>query len=95
MSETPTDTRTPRRTRGPRRPPQNGAAIRSLREMAGWSQNQFAKAAQINQSNLSRIEDEKQYATPPTLKRIALTLRVPVSAIMRELEDSGASENVA
>jgi transcriptional regulator with XRE-family HTH domain len=90
MSETQEDTASLGRTR--RRPLQNGAAIRSLREKDGYSQTAFAAAVGMTQANLSRIETEEQAARVVTLNRIARALRVPVAAIMR---DGAAVEDVA
>ena len=85
MSETATDTRVHRRTR-PSPPPQNGTAIRVIRGLQGFSQNQFAKDLGMDQANLSRIEAETQHAQLPTLIRIARGLSVPVGAIVRDSE---------
>ncbi len=65
---------------------QNGAAIRALREKDGWSQAGLARAAGVDQSDISRFETESANASVATLNRIARALRVPVAAVMRELE---------
>jgi transcriptional regulator with XRE-family HTH domain len=91
MSETQEDTKSPGRTR---RITQNGPAIRSLREKDGYSQSAFATAVGMTQANLSRIEDEKSCARVQTLNKIARVLRVPVAAVMREL-DEGIREPAA
>lgn len=86
MSETQQDTAAPRRIRirGPQRAPQNGAAIRSLREKDGYTQRAFAEAVGMKAANLCLIEGENRFARVSTLNRIARQLRVPVAAIMRE-----------
>jgi len=95
MSETQQDTIAPRKTRqrGPQNPPQNGPAIVSLREKDGYTQRAFADALGMKPANLCLIETEKRYARVSTLNKIARQLRVPVSAIMRELD--GADGNAA
>lgn len=87
MSETPQDTKCLERTRRN----QNGAAIRSLREKDGYSQNGLAEAAGLTQANLSLIESERRNARVATLNKIARALRVPVAAIMREIDDVNGS----
>jgi transcriptional regulator with XRE-family HTH domain len=66
---------------------QNGAAIRALREMGGWSQEGLAGEAGIDRSYLSLIESESRNAPVRIISRIARELRVPVAAIMRELDE--------
>lgn len=87
MEETPQDTGGQRAARDGSRPRQNGPAIRAIREKDGWTQTGLAKAAGIRQATLSGIENETSSATVVTLNRIARKLRVPVGAIMRDLED--------
>lgn len=84
MSETQEDTKSPKRTRPPR---QNGPAIRSLREKDGYSQNDFAKVIGMTPANLCMIETEASSARVITLNKIARQLRVPVAAVMRELDE--------
>jgi HTH-type transcriptional regulator, competence development regulator len=88
MSETEPDTAGLDIPRAGGRKPQNGKAIRSLREKDGWQQTVFAERVGLTQSALSNIEREKKAARISTLNRIARALHVPVGAIMRdELED--------
>lgn len=89
MSETPTVTKSPAE---PVRRPQNGAAIRSLREKDGLHQSAFAAEVGLTQSALSNIERERKSARIATLNRIARALRVPTAAIMR---DAVAEESAA
>jgi transcriptional regulator with XRE-family HTH domain len=91
MSETATDRDVHGRTRPDRLPPQNGGAIRALREKDGETQNQFAKRIKMNQSNLSRIESEAIHARLSTLNKIARGLCVPVGAIMRDTAEEDAA----
>jgi transcriptional regulator with XRE-family HTH domain len=92
MDGTPRDTRAPKRRR---RIKQNGAAIKSMRELAGYSQDGLAHAAGMTQAALSLIESERSAARPATLIKIARELRVPVVAIMRELEDAESARGSA
>lgn len=48
-----------------------GAAVRSLREERGWSQNQLAHAAGMTQSAVARFEAGGTVPTLPVLKRLA------------------------
>jgi len=70
---------------------QNGPAIRALREKDGWSQTALAEAAGMTQANYWRIEAEAANARVESLNRIARALRVPVAAIMRELDEANGS----
>jgi transcriptional regulator with XRE-family HTH domain len=89
MSETQQDTIAPRRTRqrGAQRAPQNGAAIRSLREKDGYTQAAFARELGMKASSLCMVESESRHAQVSTINRIARQLRVPAAAIMRDYED--------
>jgi transcriptional regulator with XRE-family HTH domain len=86
--------RTSQDTAGPpvTRTRQNGAAIRALREKDGWTQDGLASASGINQAYLSLIESETRDAPVTTINRIARALRVPVAAIMRELDEPSRAE---
>jgi transcriptional regulator with XRE-family HTH domain len=95
MNETPKDTTSRRVTRSGGVPRQNGHAIRALREKDGQSQTALARAARIDQSTLSAIENEISSAPATTLNRIARGLCVPVAAITRgwDTEDEGVAED--
>lgn len=92
MDGTPRDTKA-RKRRG--RLKQNGPAIRSIRELAGYSQDGLARATGVTQAALSLIESERSYARVSTLAKIARELRVPLAAITRELEDAESSQGSA
>ena len=51
-----------------------GAAVRTLREEKGWSQNQLAKVASMTQSAVARFEAGGTVPTLPVLQRIAKAL---------------------
>jgi transcriptional regulator with XRE-family HTH domain len=87
MTGTLRDTRSGQRDCPPSPRRQNGAAIRALREKDGWSQTALAAAAGMTQANYWRIETEAANARVESLNRIARALRVPVAAIMRELDE--------
>ena len=87
MQRTLRDTKSPEQAPRPKRNRQNSAALRALREKDGLSQTDLAKKVGMTQANYWRIEAEAANAKVETLNKIARVLRVPVAAIMRELED--------
>jgi transcriptional regulator with XRE-family HTH domain len=66
------------------RVPQNGAAIRALRQKDGWRQLDLAQRVGVTQSALSQIESETKPASELLLNKIARALRVPLAAITRD-----------
>lgn len=76
MTETPGDTESLLR--------QNGAAIRALREMDGWTQQALAERTGFRQATISAAESEVSNATLITISKMARALRVPADAIMRD-----------
>ena len=87
MQRTLRDTESPGKSPRPQAKRQNGAALRALREKDGWSQTDLARACGMTQANYWRIEAEAANARVESLNKIARALRVPVAAIMRELQD--------
>ncbi len=59
----------------------NGAAIASLRKLAGISQRTLAARAGIDPSYLSLIERGDRQPEPPVIRRLADELGVPLDAI--------------
>ena len=59
----------------------NGVAIRELRAALGISQADLAAAAGVDRTALWRIERDKAQPRPPTLRKIADRLGVPLDAI--------------
>ena len=87
MQRTLRDTRSPEQAPRPKKKRQNEAALRALREKDGWSQAALARASGMTQANYWRIETGAANARVESLNKIARALRVPVAAIMHELED--------
>lgn len=74
------------RESGPRRSLRvNGQAVRTFREMAGFSQSQFAQAIGIYQGYLARIENGDRNPSAPVAKKIADGLKIPMAAILAEV----------
>lgn len=68
----------------------NPDALRFLIEKDGYSISDFARDAQVERSHLSNILAGRRGASPATVKRMAQTLNVTISAITIPvaLEDS-------
>ncbi|WP_369681857.1 helix-turn-helix domain-containing protein [Alicyclobacillus macrosporangiidus] len=58
--------------------------IRELRTLAGMSQEELARAAQVSQPFLSQIETEARQPSLRVLKRIAEVLGVSVSELLSD-----------
>jgi transcriptional regulator with XRE-family HTH domain len=63
-----------------------GERIRELREKAGLSQQDFARAAGMSSKYAWRVEDGRQNLSLRTMSRIALALSVPMSALLEGIE---------
>jgi transcriptional regulator with XRE-family HTH domain len=63
---------------------QNGAAIREIRKMKGWTMTRLAREVNASIGGMSHIEAERRSTTQAKLLRIAAVLDVPMAAIMRE-----------
>jgi transcriptional regulator with XRE-family HTH domain len=61
-------------------------ALISIRRGQGLSRSQLAKAAQLDPSQLWRIETRKATPYDSTLGRLARALKVPVSALLTSPE---------
>lgn len=62
--------------------PANGAVIRALREIRGYTQDDLAHLAGLHaRSHVSHIENEVKPPSEPVLRRIADALQVDVSVI--------------
>jgi transcriptional regulator with XRE-family HTH domain len=57
------------------------AAIRILREAKGHSQSSLAREAGVSQPTVARLEDGPAETYPPTVKKLADALGVPIAAI--------------
>jgi ribosome-binding protein aMBF1 (putative translation factor) len=56
-----------------------GRAVRALREQAGWSQTQLAKAARMTQSAVARFEAGGTIPSLPVLDRLAEALNADLT----------------
>ena len=61
----------------------NPAALKAIRENAGYSQLALSKEADVSQGHLSDIESSERPVNirPATAKKLAEALRVPVAAL--------------
>jgi len=64
-----------------------GRAIRSRREAAGKSQDQFADVIDMHRAYYAAIERGEKKVTLRTLKRVAEGLRVRLSEILLDIGD--------
>lgn len=62
----------------------NGPALQAIRERSGYSQSDLARAAEVSQPRISRLESGTGNARPATVRKLAAVLRVPVAALIRE-----------
>lgn len=60
------------------------ARVRRLREERGWTQEELAQAISIEPATLSRYETAKQTFPLEVLRRIAASLRVPLTSLIDE-----------
>jgi transcriptional regulator with XRE-family HTH domain len=78
------------------RTPQNGPAIRALREKDGLTVDQLATQVAITAPHLRNVELEHRKATPRLLNAVARVLQVPVGALVRDrLYAAAQDEDVA
>lgn len=61
----------------------NPAALKAIRENAGFSQLSLAKASDVSQGHISDMEAAEQPANvrPATVKKLAVALNVPIAAL--------------
>lgn len=64
-----------------------GKRIRTIREKRGYSQEEFAAAAQLERSYTGRVERGEQNISMQNLIQIALTLEVEVGEIFPPLKE--------
>lgn len=60
---------------------QIGSTIKELRKQKGYSQIEFGKLCNMNQSSLSLIENNERVPNKRTLERISKVLDVPIVII--------------
>lgn len=64
-----------------------GKRIRALREERGYSQEDFAAAAQLGRSYAGRVERGEQNISMQSLIQIALTLKVEIGELFPPLRE--------
>lgn len=67
--------------------PQNGAAIREIREREGLTVSQLARAVLVSDSHLRNIENEFRAASTEHMARIAQTLNCSLASIRRTSDE--------
>jgi transcriptional regulator with XRE-family HTH domain len=65
--------------------------LKRLRTERGLSLRKLATKADLDQSTISMIENDKKKAMLTTLQKLAAALEVPLENLL-ELQDTGASE---
>ena len=69
-----------------------GQVIRRLRRQRGLSQEVLSGLAALSRSHLAEIESGKDSANVETLWRIAQALGIPLSALIRQVEEAIGKE---
>jgi transcriptional regulator with XRE-family HTH domain len=65
----------------------NGVALREIRHLAGISQTELARRADIDQATLSNIENGKHGVSPQLTRKLAEGLKTSVDAITHLVPD--------
>lgn len=63
----------------------NGAALKAIRSNCGHTQSSLAKASEVDQGNISKMEAQKDgpvTVRPSTAKKLADALAVPIAALI-------------
>lgn len=60
----------------------NPVAIKTIRELAGLTQAEFSRRTGISQGHISQIESGQKHPRPPTVRRIAIALGVPMASLL-------------
>ncbi|ABE36047.1 helix-turn-helix family protein [Paraburkholderia xenovorans LB400] len=64
-----------------------GAAVRRLRELQGWSQEQLAEYAGLNRSYVGEIERGSAIASIVTVDKLARAFGVSIECLLRSSSD--------
>ncbi len=59
----------------------NGDAIRTIRQLKGWSVRNFARTVPMSESHLSNVENGRRDLSPEKLLAVARALGVSIGAI--------------
>lgn len=62
-----------------------GARVRALRKRRGWSQDVFADRSGLHRAHIGEIERGEANVTIQTLKTVADTLGVTMTALLKDL----------
>lgn len=62
----------------------NPYALRVIRERSGLGVSDLARLAGLSQPHLSNMENGKRRTTPPTVRRLAEALQVPMLALLAD-----------
>jgi transcriptional regulator with XRE-family HTH domain len=68
-----------------------GAAVRSLREGRGWSQERLAGRAELNRSYMGEIERATVMPSLATAAKLAQALEVPLSVLLSQCESESGN----
>jgi XRE family transcriptional regulator, regulator of sulfur utilization len=68
-----------------------GAAVRHLRELQGWSQEQLAEHAGLNRSYVGEIERGSAIASIVTVDKIARAFNVSIERLLRPAVDKAST----
>lgn len=60
----------------------NPATLTALRILAGYSQAELARQADMSQGHISELERGDKVARPETIKKLAEALKVPMPALL-------------
>lgn len=70
-----------------------GVAVRHLRELQGWSQEQLAEHAGLNRSYVGEIERGSAIASIVTVDKIARAFGVSIERLLRPAAERASATN--
>jgi transcriptional regulator with XRE-family HTH domain len=65
----------------------NPVALRTIRQLSGFSQAELARRTGISQGHISQIEAGQKHPRPRTLRLLAEHLGVPLGSLLAPAED--------
>lgn len=72
-----------------------GEKLKSLRQQRGLSQPELAEAAQIEQSYLSKLENDRSLPSHDVLDRLMAALKVSMDALLDGIDDAEARQRLS
>lgn len=60
----------------------NGAALQAIRERSGLTQSDLSRGSGVSQGRISELESDVLNVRPATVKALADTLAVPITALV-------------